>query len=294
MNLCQKREKISALAGLCRIRLSLFTALSAVAGFFLAASAPSLSRALSLAAGVLFLSFGASALNQFLEAATDGLMPRTRQRPIPSGRLRPGHALWFAVASALGGVSVILLSGGVLPAALGSAAFLWYGFIYTPLKKKTAFSFVPGALAGAAPPAIGWVMGGGALTSPELLVISFFFYIWQIPHFWLILLRYGGEYERAGLPSVTNIFSRRDLKRIIFVCEVCTALSAMLLAVFVSGTPGSTFTLLFFAVPAAWMIGSGAAILGGNGERSLLAGRSIDVCVLAITCLLAAGRFMAV
>ena len=223
------KDGIAALAGLCRIRISLLAAASAVAGFFPAAAAPSFWRALNLAAGVLFLSFGASGFNQFLEAETDGLMPRTRGRPIPSGRLKPAQAIWFSMASALAGASVILLSGGVVAAALGVAAFLWYGLVYTPLKKKTAFAVVLGALAGAAPPAIGWVMGGGALRSPELLIILLFFYIWQIPHFWLVLLRYGVQYERAGLPSVTNIFSRRQLKRMIFAWEVCTAISAMLL-----------------------------------------------------------------
>ncbi|MDA8387288.1 MAG: protoheme IX farnesyltransferase [Nitrospiraceae bacterium] len=287
-------EKLIALTGLFKIRISLFAAVSAVASFFLLAPGRqhlfSFSRPAALAAGVLFLSFGASALNQVQEAATDALMERTRARPIPSGLIKPSHALCVSLAFISGGAVVLRLSGGLLPAAMGGIAVFLYNAVYTPLKKVTAFALIPGALVGAIPPAIGWVYGGGSLLSPELLIICFFFYIWQMPHFWLILLRYGGEYEKAGLPSITNIFSVRGLKRVIFAWEVCTAASAMLLAV--TETAGLLPRVLF-ALPAAWIIGSGAAVFSGKYERHLFAWKSIDICVLAITCLLGAGRFLA-
>ena len=284
-------EKLIAAGELCRIKISLFAAVAAVAGFLVSPEGgPSFARLAGLAAGVLFLSCGASAFNQIAEAATDSLMPRTRTRPIPSGRLKRGHALLISTVLILAGAFVLFLSGGALPAALGAAAFLWYGLVYTPLKRKTPFALIPGALAGAVPPAIGWACGGGSLLGPRILAFCFFFYIWQIPHFWLFLLKYGREYEKAGLPTVTRVFSSAGLRRIIFAWEICAAASAMLLAVF---DPAGRLSGVLFALPAAWMIGSGAAVLSGKNGRYQFALRSIDACALAITCLLGAGRFIA-
>jgi protoheme IX farnesyltransferase len=281
-------EKLIAAAGLCRIKISLFAAASAVAGFLLAPEGRLFpSRLWSLTAGVIFLAFGASALNQLQEAATDALMPRTRGRPIPSCLIRPGEALLTSIILMATGASILFLSGGHAPAALGGLAIFWYNLIYTPLKRVTEFAFIPGALVGSIPPAIGFVYGGGVLWSPKALIIFFFFYIWQIPHFLLFLLRYGKEYERAGLPCITNVFRGRRFRRIIFIGEVSAAASAILLMY--SGE-GGLVTCAFAALAAAWMVGSGAAVLLQGDRWQLFAWRSINACVLIITFLAAAGR----
>ena len=120
-------KKIRALSGLFKTRISLFTAFSPVTGALLE-NAPggkggaSLLRLAGLAAGVLFLAFGASALNQLEEAATDALMPRTRNRPIPSGRIKPLHALWSAVALIAAGASILFAFGGAGPPSSGAKA----------------------------------------------------------------------------------------------------------------------------------------------------------------------------
>ncbi len=284
-------EKLIAAAELCRIRISLFIAVSAIAGYLISPGAPSFPLMAWLAAGVFFLSCGASAFNQFAEAETDSLMPRTCTRPVPSGRMKQGHALLISAGLLLAGISVLFVTRGALPAALGAAAFLWYGVVYTPLKQKTPFALLPGALAGAVSPAIGWVCGGGSLLSPRLFIFCLFFYIWQIPHFWIFLLRYGRQYEEAGLPSVTTVFSGPGLRRIIFAWELCTAASALLIAALYQTGP---FTRALSALPAAWIIAGGAAVFSRKSQRLAFALRSIDACALAITCLTAAGRFIAV
>ena len=102
----------------------------------------------------------------------------------------------------------------------------------TFLKKKTAFAVVPGALVGAIPPAAGWVSAGGAILNFRLGVLCFFFFIWQMPHFWLLLLRYGEEYERAGMPSLTRILSREQLKRIVFTWTLAGAAGCQIISAF--------------------------------------------------------------
>jgi hypothetical protein len=85
---------------------------------------------------------------------------------------------------------------------------LWYNGVYTFLKRKSPFAAIPGAVIGAIPPAIGWICGKGALSfDPQILALSFFFFIWQVPHFWLLLLNFGRDYEKAGFPSLTRIFN---------------------------------------------------------------------------------------
>ncbi|MDA8085076.1 MAG: protoheme IX farnesyltransferase [Nitrospiraceae bacterium] len=291
----KKIKKLGAVAGLFKIRVSAFTALSSVTGLLLengnggnAGHSPS--RLAGLAAGVLLLASGASALNQFQEAGTDARMPRTRTRPIPSGLIRPAHALLLSLMLMQAGSIILFVFGGVMPAALGGLAVLWYNLVYTPLKKITPFAVIPGALAGAIAPAIGWVYNGGSLSDPKALIVCFFFYIWQIPHFWLFLLKYGEEYEKAGLPSITSVFSSRQLRRVIFVWDACTAASAMLL--FSLHAAGSPLTCSLAALAAAWITGSGAAVLGGNGKWHIFAWRSINACVLAITILLWAGTIL--
>ncbi len=273
---------------LCRIRISLFSVMAAATGYLLAAPRPG-PRLLALAAGVILLACGSSALNQLLERKTDALMPRTSGRPLPSGRTGPAGALFFSAALITSGAVVLGMYGGLLPAAMGLFAVFWYGAVYTPLKRKTAFAAVPGALIGAILPAIGWVYGGGALASPGYVLPCFFFYMWQIPHFWLFISEYGEEYEKAGLPSLAAVFSERQLSRIIFSWNLSCAASAMLL---VLGSSGRAITYGLAAV-AAWMALSGAAVLRnreGKRKSYLFAWKGMNAAMLAVMCLLSADR----
>jgi protoheme IX farnesyltransferase len=243
-------ETITAYFELCKIKVSFFSALSVVPGYLLASSEVGMDI-LPLLSAVFLLACGSSALNQYQERVIDGAMERTSQRPLPSGRLAPVRALYFSVALILSGLFTLLLQGLFLPASLGLFAVLWYNGLYTFLKRKTPFAIIPGALVGAIPPAIGWISGGGPVNDPRLLVICFFFYLWQVPHFWILLLDYGKEYERAGLPSLSGIFSRRQLKRIILNWIFATVVSGLLVIQY--GIIRSIFTaFLLFAVSSAF------------------------------------------
>lgn len=179
--------------------------------------------------GVLALACGSAALNHYQERHTDALMFRTKNRPIPSGRISAISALEISILFILLGFILLLVAGNIISAILGLLNLIWYNGIYTPLKKITSLAIIPGSLVGAIPPAIGWTAAGGGLLEPQIIMIAFFFFIWQIPHFWLLLLVLDDDYKRAGMPTLTNLFSKEQLARITFVWMIATAISSLLL-----------------------------------------------------------------
>jgi heme o synthase len=187
---------------------------------------------LPLLTGVFLLAAGSSALNHFQERSTDALMERTRNRPIPSRQIRPGTALIFSLVLLAAGSTILFIYFPPVVLLLGLLNFFWYNAVYTPLKKITAFAVVPGALTGGIPPVIGWTAAGGFILDPSIMVIVLFFIIGQIPHFWLLVLEYGPQYEKAGLPSVSVIFSTRQIRRISFAWIMAVAASSLLLPLY--------------------------------------------------------------
>ena len=171
--------------------------------------------------------------------------------PIPSGRLSPETALWISIGLILSG-SLILFCGTGGPAlALGLFAVFWYNLIYTPLKRITAFATIPGALVGVVPPALGWIAGGGSILDPRIGGVALFFFIWQMPHFWLLLLDSSKDYENAGLPSITKILSTKQIKRIIFIWLLSTGVSSLIIPFF--GFLNSFFFYLLSVAAASWL-----------------------------------------
>jgi protoheme IX farnesyltransferase len=181
--------------------------------------------------GTFLLASGSSALNQCQEVEIDSRMPRTRNRPLPAGRLSLATGLFLSGLMILLGLYVLasLERNTLLLLGLGGFAVLWYNGVYVYLKRLTAFAAVPGALVGALPPLIGWTAGGGDPGDPLILLLAAFFFIWQIPHFWLLLLMQGDEYELAGLPTLTAVFSPRQLFRITFMWVLATAVAGIVL-----------------------------------------------------------------
>lgn len=243
---------------LCKIRVSLLAAASSVCGFMLSSQWPDRGL-LYTAAGVFILSCGACALNQYQERDIDLLMPRTQGRPLPSGRLRPIAALSLSLIFLVAGFFMLLAGAGTTAAGLGIFAVLWYNGVYTPLKRKSAFASIPGALTGALPPLLGWSAGGGSLGDPGAGALAICFVVWQIPHFWLLLLHYGGEYEKAGLPSLTRIWSRRQLVRLTFIWTLCAAVISLLLPFYRAVI--YPFAAVVLALAAVWLGLSCTALL---------------------------------
>ena len=183
--------------------------------------------------GVFFMSCSSSAFNHWQESKIDAQMPRTQNRPIPSGKISRNTALAVAIGFALTGSVILLFSNPLIALILSWLTLFFYNIVYTPLKKITAFAVIPGSMVGALPPMIGWAGAGGSLMSEAILIVSTFFFIGQIPHFWLLLLMFGEQYQLAGLPSLNQIFNDGQIKRITYTWILTTVASALLVIFFV-------------------------------------------------------------
>ena len=173
-------------------------------------------------------------------------MPRTQKRPIPSGKISPVFAVWVFVGYFLAG-GWVLYNYLPIAALITSVITLFsYNLLYTPLKKHTAFAVVPGSLVGALPPYIGWLAAGGPISHPTIFWVAAFFFIGQIPHFWLLLLMFGKEYKLVNYPTLTDIFSDNQIKRLSFTWILATIASAMLIALKVIEGHTAMFILIFY------------------------------------------------
>ena len=219
------------LGQLCKFRISIAVALTTLTGFLMGHGG--FSRGLIFpVVGVFLLASAASALNQVQERKTDLLMPRTKRRPIPSGALGVNEALVWVLILAISGIAILWYFSGLLAAFLGLLNIIWYNGIYTPLKRVSAFAAVPGGVVGALPPMIGWVAAGGAVFHPASIGLGMFFFIGQVPHFWLLLLIFGEQYQLAGIKSLTTELSHSQIRRLTFTWIAATAVSAIILPAF--------------------------------------------------------------
>jgi protoheme IX farnesyltransferase len=192
------------------------------------------------------MSCGSGALNHWQERKTDVLMPRTKNRPIPSGQLSPNQGLMVVLGYTITGSLILVFSNPIAALVLSWATLASYNLIYTPLKKITAFAVIPGSLVGALPPLIGWAAAGGNIFAESILIVATFFFMGQIPHFWLLLLLFGDQYKLAGLQSLTDIFSELQIKRITYTWVLTTIASALLVLYFVITHPVILVLLLLY------------------------------------------------
>lgn len=220
-------------------------ALSALAGYVLYSGKID-EQGLLLSVGVFFMSCGSGALNHWQERKTDALMPRTKNRPIPSGKISPAQGLLVVLGYTITGSLILVFSNPTVALILSWATLASYNLIYTPLKKVTAFAVIPGSLVGALPPLIGWTAAGGNIFAEPILIVATFFFIGQIPHFWLLLLLFGDQYKLAGLQSLTDIFSELQIKRITYTWVLTTIASALLVLYFVFTHPVILVLLLLY------------------------------------------------
>ena len=213
--------RVSAYAELSKFGIVLLVLVSAGAGFMLRAPlGPEFpwAQGLLVLAGVMLLSCGASALNQVQERSRDALMARTAGRPLPSGRLTHSQCLGFAVLGIATGSALLWLGVGRTAGVLGLIASGFYNGVYTPwLKTHSPFAAVPGAVPGAIPPVIGWVAGGGSVTDVGAVILFGILFLWQMPHFWALALRYRGDYAAGGFPMVSERVGVEGTARLILL-----------------------------------------------------------------------------
>ena len=207
---------------LVKYKLSLAVTFSAVTGYLI--FRPEADKTLLfLIAGVFFLSSGSAALNQFTEREYDAVMSRTRKRPLPSEKMKPAMALRISIMLLITG-SCILMFTGPATTLLGMITAAIYNFVYTRLKRVTSLAVIPGALVGALPPLMGFTAAGGSALSPGILMFAGFMFMWQLPHFWLIIMRNRIDYAAAGFRSINNNYSDRQIRIFIFIWVVISTI----------------------------------------------------------------------
>ncbi len=248
----------ATLVELTKLRISGASTFTAAAGYIACRRGVDAGLATTLL-GILLLAMGSSALNEFQERHLDARMPRTWHRPLPRGDVSPGAAVALAAALALSGFLLLYLALAPAAAWLGALALVWYNGFYTPLKRVSAFAVVPGSLIGALPPAIGWAAAGGAVKDPTILALAFVFFIWQVPHFWLLVALHAEGYEEAGFPTLVKVFGRRRLARLTFTWTCGTAAACGLLPVF--RVIGTLPALAMVAGGALWLVAGSLPLL---------------------------------
>ena len=251
-------DKLKLLLEINKVRITFAVTLTMLAGYALAKNAIDTGVILPML-GIFILACGAAALNHYQDKDRDALMERTRKRPIPSGKISGNTVLFISFTEIILGTYLIYLGSGFLAAQLGLLALIWYNAIYTPLKRKTAVAVIPGSIIGSIPPMVGWVAGGGSLTDPRLIILAFFFFVWQVPHFWLLMLNYGKEYENAGYPSITAKISKQQIKNATFIWTAATAIAALMLPVY--GLVTTLFFKMIIIIAAVWLVAVFAPLL---------------------------------
>ena len=194
---------------------------TALAGMLVAQQGwPGTELVIAVLVGGYLAAGGANAINMWFDCDIDAEMYRTRQRPIPAGRVRPGSALAYGIV--LNALAFILIAtvANLLAAALTLTATLVYVFVYTMwLKRSTPQNIVIGGAAGAFPPVIGYVAVTGSLDLVALYMFMIVFF-WTPPHFWALALRLNADYDRAQVPMLQVVRGRQETERQVFLYSV--------------------------------------------------------------------------
>jgi protoheme IX farnesyltransferase len=248
----RQASRVADFVALTKPRLNLLVVVTALAGAYLAApDGVPLPLLLNTLVGTALIAGGAAALNQVLERDTDGLMRRTRTRPLPSGRLRPAEGVWFGAALSILGLAELALAVNPLSAAVAALTLASYLFVYTPMKRRNSHSTLVGAIPGALPPVIGWAAVTGSITLPALVLFGIQFF-WQMPHFLAIAWMYRHDYAAAGIPllPVTDPDGRRTGQQALLYAAALWPVSLMPALV---GLAGARYSLLATALGLAFI-----------------------------------------
>lgn len=205
MAMAESRSRAADYVTLAKPRLNMLVVASTLAGYVMGGGAMSdVVRVLMMLGGTALVAGGASAFNQVIERRTDALMRRTQQRPMADGRLGRADALLYASVLSVAGLAILAVGVNPLSAWVAFATLVSYAAIYTPLKLRTSFATVIGAIPGALPPVIGWAAATSSLSQGAWVLFGILF-LWQLPHFLAIAWMYREDYARAGFPMLPVI-----------------------------------------------------------------------------------------
>jgi protoheme IX farnesyltransferase len=228
-------ESVRDLVSLAKPRITLMVLITTAGGLALAGGVSPLTSILTLLGTALVVG-SANTLNCWLERDSDRLMARTRNRPLPDGRMQPRVALWFGLL--LGALAIPLLALGVNPltGALAAIALVSYVAVYTPMKQKSPAALLVGSVPGALPPLIGWTAATGRLEWAGIVLFGILFF-WQLPHFIAIAIFRQEEYVRAGIKVLPAVRGLRVAKiHAVLHSLLLLAVTLLLVPLHVAGT----------------------------------------------------------
>jgi protoheme IX farnesyltransferase len=240
------KDHFKLILALIKYRVSIAVSFTTITGYMVYTGSFDI-QILYLLISIFLLAGGSSAMNECQESKYDALMARTQNRPIPSGKISLLNAWIISIAFTLVGLFLLYFIFNATTALLGVINLVWYNIIYTNLKRISAFAVVPGSMVGAIPALMGWTAAGGYVFDSTIIFIAFFLFIWQIPHFWLLMLKYGSEYEEAGFKTINQAVNPPNLKLIIFAWVLATSFSSIIVPLFLVNI-SLTFFIIIFAL----------------------------------------------
>jgi heme o synthase len=203
--LVSTRARMRDFVALAKPRLNFLVVASALAGYWMAGvEGLGAVRLVGTLLGTALVAGGASAFNQLFERDLDALMRRTRLRPLADQRLQPVEGAVFGTATAVTGLLILAAAANLLAAGVAFVTLASYVVVYTPLKRRSSFGTVIGAIPGALPPIIGWAAAREDLSTNAWILFGIVF-LWQLPHFLAIAWIYREDYARAGYPMLPVI-----------------------------------------------------------------------------------------
>lgn len=243
----------SDLKQLTKVGLSLSVVFSSIAGYLLAVDTINYTTLILLGIGGFLMVGASNAFNQIIEKDTDALMKRTKNRPLPTGRMHVSTALVIAVSFTVIGLT-ILYNINEKSAFFGAISIFLYTSVYTPLKSVTPLSVFVGAIPGAIPFMLGWVAATNTFgIEPGMLFLIQFF--WQFPHFWAIAWLQYDEYKKAGFNLMPMGVKNRKAVIQIIIYTVCLILVSIIPVL------GKTGSFYIFPITAVILVGFGSAML---------------------------------
>ena len=247
----------SDIVTLLKPRITLNVVLTAAGGLFLAPVSVEPLKKWLLLIGMVLIVGGANALNMYIEREIDGRATRTRNRPLPAGRMQPRVALTLGLLMGLAALPVLTLGVNLLTGILGVVSLVLYVMVYTPMKQHSPGALVVGAIPGAMPPLMGWTAATGHLELHGLVLFAIMF-LWQLPHFLAITLYRTSDYRNAGYKVTVTEHGLLTAKvQIVLYLAALVPVSLMLVPLGIGG-PVYLWTALlggavFFGVGVAGM-----------------------------------------
>ena len=234
-------HKIKDVIELTKPGISALVLLTTAVGLLLAPVKMTFLTSLSLLLGTWLLVGAANTFNCILEKDVDAKMPRTMNRPLPTGRMTLLEATLIGSILLLVAVVILLFTTPRIVPLLGGISFLIYVFLYTPLKRWSMSSLFVGAIPGAIPPVMGWTGNTGIISYPAWSLFAIMF-LWQLPHFMAISLNRASEYRQTNLKVYSLICGERVTKISIAITTALTVLASFL--PFFFGLVGVDYLLL--------------------------------------------------